>query len=88
MKVIAVLLIVLLALTTSPASADKLDSSANYFLPRCRAVVNHDSNKLLDVGVCSGAMVALHDTPILLHVPLITRFGRARRIASLSNNQL
>jgi hypothetical protein len=38
-----------------PASADKLDSSADYFLPRCRAVVNHDFNKLFDVGVCLGA---------------------------------
>ena len=70
MKTIAAVTLMLVALATSPASADKLDSSADYFLPRCRAVVNHDFNKLFDVGVCLGAMAALHDTPILLHVPV------------------
>ena len=69
-KAIAAVTLVLVALATNPASADKLDSSADFFLPRCRAVVNHDFNNLFDVGVCLGAMMALHDTPILLHVPV------------------
>jgi hypothetical protein len=65
-ETIAAVTLVLVALATRPASADKLDSSADYFLPRCRAVVNHDFNQLFDVGVCLGAMAALHDTPSLL----------------------
>ena len=41
------------ALTTDAASAEKMDSSAGYFLPRCRAVVDHEYDKLFDIGICS-----------------------------------
>jgi hypothetical protein len=59
---------VLLGLPT-PLLADKLDSSADSFLPRCRAIVNHEFNKNFDLGLCAGAMIALHDATIVLHLP-------------------
>ena len=54
------------ALTTDAALAEKMDSSAGYFLPHCRAVVDHEYDKLFDIGICSGVMVAIHDASMLL----------------------
>jgi hypothetical protein len=51
------------------ASAEKV-IAAHYFLPRCRAVVDHEYDKLFDIGICSGAMVAIHETSLLLNTPL------------------
>jgi hypothetical protein len=47
-------------LTTYAASAERMDSSAAYFLPHFRAVVDHEYDKLFDIAICSGAMVAIH----------------------------
>ena len=58
----------LLALPT-PILADKFDSSAGNFVPRCRAVVTHERDKDFDLGLCAGAMIALHDDMILLQLP-------------------
>jgi hypothetical protein len=58
----------LLALPT-PMLADKFDSSAGNFVPRCRAVVTHERDKAFDLGLCAGAMIALHDDMILLQLP-------------------
>jgi Rap1a immunity proteins len=33
-------------------------------------VVNHEYDKLLDIGPCSGVMVAIRDTSVLLNPPL------------------
>ena len=62
-------LFVVAALTTDAALAEKMDSSAGNFLPRCRAVVDHEYDKLFDIGICSGVMVAIHDTSMLLNAP-------------------
>ena len=62
-------LFVFAALTTDAALAEKMDSSAGYFLSRCRAVVDHEYDKLFDIGICSGVMVAIHDTSMLLNAP-------------------
>jgi hypothetical protein len=53
----------------TPLLADELDGSADSFLPRCRAVVNHEFDKGFDLGFCAGAMIALHDATIVLHLP-------------------
>ena len=58
----------LLALPT-PILADKFDSSAGNFVPRCRAVVTHERDKDFDLGLCADAIIALHDTIILLQLP-------------------
>jgi len=46
-----------------------VDSSANHFLRRCRAVVDREIDQHFDIGICSGVMIAIHDVSILLHVP-------------------
>ena len=67
MKALAALAVA--ALMTTPAFATKLDSSASYFLTRCRAVVDHHTDRLFDTGICAGVMVGLHDTSLLLPIP-------------------
>ena len=57
-KATVVALVGLLALPT-PMLADKFDSSAGNFVPRCRAVVTHERDKDFDLGLCAGAMIAL-----------------------------
>jgi Rap1a immunity proteins len=69
MSTMAPLALVLAALATSPALAAKVDSSANHFLQRCRAVVDREIDQHFDIGICSGVMIAIHDVSILLHVP-------------------
>ena len=54
-------------LTTYAASAERMDSSAAYFLPHFRAVVDHEYDKLFDITICSGAMVAIHHCHVGLH---------------------
>ena len=76
MSTMAPLALVLAALATSPALAAKLDSSANHFLQRCRAVVDREIDQHFDIGICSGVMIAL------------TNYARAPLKASRSNNPL
>ena len=61
MSTMAPLALVLAALATSPALAAKVDSSANHFLQRCRAVVDREIDQHFDIGICSGVMIAIHD---------------------------
>jgi hypothetical protein len=63
------LALVLAALATSPALAAKMDSSANYFLQGCRAVVDREIDQHFNIGMCAGVMIAIHDVSFLLHVP-------------------
>jgi Rap1a immunity proteins len=69
MSTMAPLALILAASATSPALAAKVDSSANHFLQRCRAVVDREIDQHFDIGICSGVMIAIHDVSILLHVP-------------------
>ena len=61
--------LVLATLATSPTLAAKVDTSAHYFLQRCRAVVDREIDQHFDIGMCSGVMIAIHDVSFLLHVP-------------------
>jgi hypothetical protein len=50
------------------ASAERMDSSAAYFLPHFRAVVDHEYDKLFDITICSVAMVAISEPSYRPHV--------------------
>ena len=59
--------LVLAALATSPASAEKMDGSAKHFLQGCRAVADRDIDQHFIIGMCAGVMIAIHDVSFLLH---------------------
>ena len=54
-------------LTTYAAMLREWIAGAAYFVPHCRAVVDHEYDKLFDITICSGAMVAIHHCHVGLH---------------------